>query len=85
MAPTDLARPGAASRGCSQCPTVLLAILAVVLYPLVWMLGTSFKSHDGDRSATSALCPEEFTPGNYPDGWTSIATSASAGSSSTAR
>lgn len=46
----------------------LIALLAVVLYPLVWMLGTSFKPQDEVLSTVSAI-PKTFTPSNYPDGW----------------
>ncbi|MEO3742471.1 carbohydrate ABC transporter permease [Plantactinospora sp. B5E13] len=47
---------------------VLVAILLVVLYPLVWVIGTSFKSQEEIVSNTGLL-PERFTPGNYTDGW----------------
>jgi multiple sugar transport system permease protein len=47
---------------------LLLLVLAVVLYPLVWMVGTSFKSPTEIASSVSAL-PREFTPANYTDGW----------------
>jgi len=52
---------------------VLVAILAVVLYPLLWMVGSSFKSQTEITSNLSAL-PREFTPGNYKIGWTSLGT-----------
>jgi multiple sugar transport system permease protein len=41
----------------------------VVLYPLIWMFGTSFKAQDEILSNVS-VWPESWTPGNYPDGWT---------------
>ncbi|MBX7267487.1 carbohydrate ABC transporter permease [Micromonospora sp. Llam7] len=47
---------------------VLLAIVAVVLYPLIWMIGTSFKSPQ-EIVNNIGLLPERFTPGNYTDGW----------------
>ncbi|MEV4545307.1 carbohydrate ABC transporter permease [Micromonospora echinaurantiaca] len=47
---------------------VLLVILAVVLYPLVWMLGTSVKSQQ-EIASNIGLLPERFTPGNYTEGW----------------
>jgi multiple sugar transport system permease protein len=50
---------------------LLLGLLAVVLYPLVWMLGTSFKAPHEVLSSVSAL-PGEFTPQNYPNGWTQL-------------
>ncbi|MCM4082095.1 MULTISPECIES: carbohydrate ABC transporter permease [Paractinoplanes] len=46
----------------------LLLILAIVLYPLVWMVGTSFKSPQ-EIVNNIGLIPREFTPGNFADGW----------------
>jgi multiple sugar transport system permease protein len=50
---------------------VIVAVLAVVLYPLLWMLGTSFKSPTEVNSSNSLL-PGEFWPRNYPDGWKAL-------------
>ncbi|SCG35117.1 carbohydrate ABC transporter permease [Micromonospora humi] len=50
---------------------VLVAIVAVVLYPLVWMLGTSVKSQ-AEIVNNIGLLPEDFTPGNYVEGWTNF-------------
>ncbi|MGC4888047.1 carbohydrate ABC transporter permease [Micromonospora sp. DT227] len=50
---------------------VLVAIVAVVLYPLIWMLGTSVKS-PAEIVNNIGLLPEEFTPGNYTEGWTNF-------------
>ncbi|WFE40655.1 carbohydrate ABC transporter permease [Micromonospora sp. WMMD998] len=50
---------------------VLVAIVAVVLYPLIWMLGTSVKSQ-AEIVNNIGLLPETFTPGNYVDGWTNF-------------
>ncbi|MBU8861274.1 MULTISPECIES: carbohydrate ABC transporter permease [unclassified Micromonospora] len=50
---------------------VLVAIVAVVLYPLFWMLGTSVKSQ-AEIVNNVGLLPEEFTPGNFVDGWTNF-------------
>ncbi|MFJ8579908.1 carbohydrate ABC transporter permease [Micromonospora sp. NPDC093277] len=47
---------------------VLIAIVAVVLYPLVWMVGTSVKSQE-EIVNNIGLLPERFTPGNYRQGW----------------
>jgi multiple sugar transport system permease protein len=46
----------------------LLVLLGVVLYPLVWMVGTSVKAPTEVLSNVSIL-PKQFTPGNYRDGW----------------
>ncbi|SDY10176.1 carbohydrate ABC transporter membrane protein 2, CUT1 family [Micromonospora pattaloongensis] len=48
--------------------TILTAILAAVLYPLFWMIGTSFKSQE-EIVNNIGLLPETFTPGNFSDGW----------------
>jgi multiple sugar transport system permease protein len=46
----------------------LLLILAAVLYPLVWMLGTSLKSPQ-EIASNIGLFPHEFTPHNFAEGW----------------
>ena len=60
------------------------ALLAVVLYPLVWMLGALVQAQQGDHRATWRCCPTSPRSATTRrlDG---ISTSASAGSSSTAR
>jgi multiple sugar transport system permease protein len=50
---------------------VLLVIVAVVLYPLAWMVGTSVKSQ-AEIVNNIGLLPERFTPGNYRQGWTNF-------------
>jgi multiple sugar transport system permease protein len=68
---SETVAPGTRARGAIQEVArlvVLLAILAIVLYPLAWMVGSSFKSQEEILSNTSAI-PEVFTPGNYPQGW----------------
>jgi multiple sugar transport system permease protein len=47
---------------------VLILILAVVLYPLIWMVGTSFKSPE-EIASNIGLIPETFTPSNFSAGW----------------
>jgi multiple sugar transport system permease protein len=47
---------------------VLVVILAVVLYPLLWMVGTSVKSPQ-EIVNNIGLIPREFTPGNFAIGW----------------
>jgi multiple sugar transport system permease protein len=42
--------------------------LAVVLYPLVWMVATTFKSPE-EIVSNIGLLPHEFTPGNFAEGW----------------
>ncbi|QYN32279.1 carbohydrate ABC transporter permease [Pseudonocardia sp. DSM 110487] len=50
---------------------VLIAILLVALYPIVYMIGTSFKAPDEILNNFNVL-PREFSPGNYPLGWVGI-------------
>ncbi|GAA1867655.1 carbohydrate ABC transporter permease [Asanoa iriomotensis] len=47
---------------------ILVAILAVVLYPLLWMVGTSFKSRE-EIATNIGLWPDVFTPSNFREGW----------------
>jgi len=48
--------------------SALILILAVVLYPLFWMIGTSFKSPE-EIASNIGLIPHDFTPGNFSEGW----------------
>ncbi|RLP97436.1 carbohydrate ABC transporter permease [Micromonospora sp. CV4] len=50
---------------------ILVAIVAVVLYPLIWMVGTSVKSQE-EIVNNVGLLPERFTPGNYTAGWSNF-------------
>jgi multiple sugar transport system permease protein len=67
-----LARRRAAQRSRRPMQPLRLAILGValliVLYPLVWMLGSSFKSETDIVSNLSPV-PTDFTAGNYAKGW----------------
>jgi multiple sugar transport system permease protein len=46
----------------------LIVILAVVLYPLLWMLGTALKSPQ-EIASNIGLLPHHVTPGNFTVGW----------------
>ncbi|MDG4828164.1 carbohydrate ABC transporter permease [Solwaraspora sp. WMMD1047] len=50
---------------------ILVVVLAFVLYPLLWMVGSSLKSPTEVVSNLSIL-PTEVTWANYPDGWNYI-------------
>jgi multiple sugar transport system permease protein len=50
---------------------VVLAVLAAVLYPLVWMLGTSLKSPQ-EIASNTAPWPDHVTWSNFPQGWTGV-------------
>lgn len=67
LAPTSARRPTGTGRHLGRL-VILVAILALVLYPLFWMIGTSVKSPE-EIVNNIGLLPREFTPGNYPDGW----------------
>lgn len=47
---------------------VLICVLAVVLYPLLWMVGASFRPGN-EAFGTLGLLPRNFTLDNYRDGW----------------
>ncbi|GAA4979494.1 carbohydrate ABC transporter permease [Kineococcus glutinatus] len=67
--------PPARSRGPWYAGTaahvVLVALLVVALYPIAYMVGTSFKSPQEIANNVDIL-PRSFSPGNYTDGWTGI-------------
>lgn len=50
---------------------LLLVLLAVVLYPLVWMFGTSLKSNQ-EIASNTGLLPKHVTWSNYSDGWSGL-------------
>jgi multiple sugar transport system permease protein len=67
-----MARPTAISRTRGILGVLMLvAILAVVLYPLIWLLGSSFKSPT-EVTSNLSMWPEDPTLSSYPDGWNYI-------------
>jgi multiple sugar transport system permease protein len=50
---------------------VLIVFAAAMLYPLLWMLSSSFKPTE-DIFSQTGLIPERVTAGNYPAGWTAL-------------
>ncbi|MDX6314141.1 MAG: pectin-derived oligosaccharide transport system permease protein [Streptomyces sp.] len=48
--------------------TVLIGVALVMLYPLMWMLSSSFKP-DQDIFTQVGLWPKHFHPQNYAKGW----------------
>jgi multiple sugar transport system permease protein len=47
---------------------VLVAILLVILYPLLWMVGASFRPSN-EAFATLSILPGSVTAENYVEGW----------------
>jgi multiple sugar transport system permease protein len=54
--------------------TVLLVTLVAMIYPLVWLIGSSFKPENQIFTTVDPL-PLHFTLGNYLSGWTATGTS----------
>jgi pectin-derived oligosaccharide transport system permease protein len=52
-------------------PVAIVLILLVVLYPLLWMVGTSLKSPQEIASNLSVL-PEHVTWANFSRGWSAL-------------
>ena len=50
---------------------LLLGLLAVVLYPVLWMVGGSFRSST-DVGGGLSILPDTWTPSNYSAGWNSL-------------
>lgn len=48
--------------------TVLLAVGLVMIYPLVWMIGASFKTNS-EMFSSPSFWPKEATAQGYIDGW----------------
>lgn len=48
---------------------LMLAILLVILYPLLWMVGASFRPSN-ETFGTLSVWPIHFTTENYTEGWT---------------
>lgn len=53
---------------------LLLAGVVVMIYPLVWLVGASFKPENQIFSTLDPI-PWDFTLGNYISGWTATGTS----------
>jgi len=51
---------------------LLLALTIVMLYPVIWMLSSSFKTPD-EMFTNPGLIPQEWTLDNYVQGWTGLA------------
>src|SRR3954453_994692 len=51
--------------------TVLILGAIAMLYPLLWMLSSSFK-FTTDIFSQTGLLPSRVTGANYPDGWTAL-------------
>jgi multiple sugar transport system permease protein len=47
---------------------VLVAVLLVILYPLLWMVGASFRPSN-EAFGTLSVLPGNFTTENYVEGW----------------
>ncbi|TBL73241.1 carbohydrate ABC transporter permease [Paenibacillus thalictri] len=50
---------------------ILLALGLVMVYPVIWMLLSSFKS-DSHIFSSSALLPEVWSTANYTKGWSGV-------------
>jgi multiple sugar transport system permease protein len=49
---------------------VLVGLAAILmLYPLFWLFGSSFKAPDEIWTNQTAIIPSQFYPDNYPNGW----------------
>ncbi len=53
---------------------VIVGLLAVILYPLFWVVGSSLKSQP-EMLSNHGVWPEVFTPSNYPNGFSHLDTS----------
>ncbi|MDQ1646102.1 MAG: pectin-derived oligosaccharide transport system permease protein [Cryptosporangiaceae bacterium] len=49
----------------------VIALVLVVVYPLLWLVGQSFKPAD-EVVSNLRFWPDHFTAGNYPQGWSGL-------------
>ena len=84
-ATVEATRPGHASRGVgpgsrrrreSRWPNVVVHLLLIagaasMIYPLLWMVSSSFKSAD-EIFSDPGLIPSHLVPNNYPEGWSAL-------------
>ncbi|QBI55008.1 carbohydrate ABC transporter permease [Streptomonospora litoralis] len=49
----------------------LIGFGLIMLYPLLWMISSSFKP-TAEIFSDPSLIPETFVPGNYTEGWTAL-------------
>lgn len=61
-------RPGRSRVGTVLFHLVAAALLLVLLYPVLWLVLTSFKS-TSEILETTALLPKEWTIENFAEGW----------------
>ena len=52
---------------------VILLIGLIMVYPLVWMVMSSFKETNTIFTTAGSLLPEHFTLDNYINGWKGFA------------
>ena len=52
---------------------LVFAMGIVMIYPLVWMVMSSFKESNTIFTTASSLIPEKFTLANYVNGWKGFA------------
>lgn len=84
-ATVEATRPGHASRGVgpgsrrrreSRWPNVVVHLLLIagaasMIYPLLWMVSSSFKSAD-EIFSDPGLIPSHLVPNNYAEGWSAL-------------
>ncbi|MBZ0307357.1 MAG: carbohydrate ABC transporter permease, partial [Anaerolineae bacterium] len=52
---------------------IVIAIGVVMIYPLLWILASSFKGPSDIWTNTTSLIPRDFTTENYTSGWNGFA------------
>ena len=48
---------------------IIFAIGIIMVYPLIWMVMSSFKETNTIFTTASSLIPEHFVTDNYANGW----------------
>lgn len=71
MAMTETIHPPRGKRPRLLAHTGLILFGALMLYPLIWMIVSSFKP-SADIFSDPSLIPHNLTLQNYPEGWTAL-------------
>ncbi|MFR4120701.1 MAG: hypothetical protein ACLT0W_00495 [Clostridium sp.] len=48
---------------------ILIAVGLVMIYPMIWMVGASFKATNAEIFGSIGFIPKEFTLDGYKNGW----------------
>ena len=69
----DCRHEGKRLAGAALYHIIIFAIGIIMVYPLIWMVMSSFKETNTIFTTASSLIPEHFVTDNYANGWKGFA------------